>query len=48
MMLVASSQAASGSITAARNTLNKIIRTYPKTEVAKEASQRLKDLGQKK
>ena len=48
MMLVASSQAASGSITAARNTLNKIIRTYPNTEVAKEAGQRLKDLGQKK
>lgn len=48
MMLVASSQAASGSVTAARNTLNKIIRTYPNTEVAKEAGQRLKDLGQKK
>ena len=48
MMLVASSQAASGSINAAKATLQKIIKTYPKTDVAKEAAQRIREFDQKK
>ena len=48
MMLVASSQAASGSINAAKATPAKIIKTYPKTDVAKEAAQRIREFDQKK
>lgn len=44
MLLVASSQAASGNINAAKATLQKIVKTYPKTEVAQEAQARLKEL----
>ena len=48
MMLVASSKAASGHINAAKATLQKIIKTYPKTDVAKEAAQRIREFDQKK
>ena len=48
MMLVASAQAASGSITAAKQTLQKIVKTYPDTEVAKDAAQRIREFDQKK
>ena len=44
MLLVASSQAASGSVTAARSTLQKIVRAYPKTDAGREAAKRLKEL----
>ena len=39
---------ASGSINAAKATLQKIIKTYPKTDVAKEAAQRIREFDQKK
>ena len=36
------------SINAAKATLQKIIKTYPKTDVAKEAAQRIREFDQKK
>lgn len=44
MMLVASSQAASGNVNAAKSTLAKIVRAYPGTDVARDAQARLKDM----
>ena len=44
MLLVASSQAASGSVNAAKATLRKVIKQYPKTSSAETAQKRLDEI----